>query len=554
MRQGQTTAMSQATVRWIDSPPRNDEPRFAVVTGARSHATLPADPASAYAQLTGLPFALADLTSGMLTYASFVDLCPILKPDILDEFREGKSPHVIVDRDDDLIYYAVRLPDSSPRQQLAVGFIPRDRTAPSDVLRQAADDAGWSKEELKLWLDCIQPMSADMLPRYLRLAEMQVCAAPDARMSRQMEEIAGQLDGAYEELSLLHDVSRNLRVSLDPVELAQTCVHRLHQAINAEGCGILLVQRDSPLRFVSDGRLPCDEIDLQRLLQGANTHIGRRPLVRNHLESSPRGGELPHLRNYVAAAILQGETTVGWIIACNSIGRSEFGTVEANLLNSVALILSTHLHNILLFHEQEDLLIAFVRSLVSTLDAKDSYTRGHSERVALVARRLAQQLGLPARDQEDIHLAALLHDIGKIGVEDAILGKPGRLTEAEFRKLQLHPVIGHDILLGLKNLHHILPGVRNHHESFDGTGYPDRLKADDIPLMARILAVADAFDAMGSDRPYRGGMPLEQIERILLEGSGSQWDARVIRAYFAAREDIKRIWETCRETAEPRAL
>jgi HD-GYP domain-containing protein (c-di-GMP phosphodiesterase class II) len=546
--------MTQTALRWIDAPPRNDEPNLAVLNGARSHSSLPCDPASAYAQLTGLPFALADLTSGMLTYSSFVDLCPILKPEVLDELRTGKCPHVIVDREHDLIYYAVRLPGVSTLEQLAVGFVPRDRTSPSAALKQAACDAGWSRSELQLWLDSIQPVSPEVLPRFLRLAEMQVCAAPDARMSRQMEEIAGQLDGAYEELSLLHDVSRNLRVSLDPVELAQTCVHRLHLAINAEGCGILLVPRDSPVRFVSDGRLPCDEVDLQRLLQGANTHIGRRPLVRNHLEESPRGAEVPHLRNYVAAAILQGETTVGWIIACNSIDRSEFGTVEANLLNSVALILSTHLHNILLFHEQEDLLIAFVRSLVSTLDAKDSYTRGHSERVALVARRLAQQLGLTPREQEDIHLAALLHDIGKIGVEDAILGKPGRLTEAEFRKLQLHPVIGHDILLGLKNLHHILPGVRNHHESFDGTGYPDRLKAEDIPMMARILAVADAFDAMGSDRPYRGGMPLEQIERILLEGSGSQWDARVIRAYFAAREDIRRIWETCRESAEPRSL
>jgi len=546
--------MTQTAVRWIDAPPRNDEPNFAVLTGALSHTNLPCDPAAAYSQLTGLPFALADLTSGMLTYAAFVDLCPILKPEIVEELRNGKCPHVIVDREQDVIYYAVRLPGESSRHQLAVGFIPRDRNAPSAALKQAATKAGWTRSELQLWLDSIQSVSPEVLPRFLRLAEMQVCAAPDARMSRQMEELAGQLDGAYEELSLLHDVSRNLRVSLDPVELAQTCVHRLHLAINAEGCGILLVPRDAPVRFVSDGRLPCDEVDLQRLLEGANTHIGRRPLVRNHLEESPRGAEIPHLRNYVAAAILQGETTVGWIIACNSIDRSEFGTVEANLLNSVALILSTHLHNILLFHEQEDLLIAFVRSLVSTLDAKDSYTRGHSERVALVARRLAQQMGLSLREQEDIHLAALLHDIGKIGVEDAILGKPGRLTEAEFRKLQLHPVIGHDILLGIKNLHHILPGVRNHHESFDGTGYPDRLKADDIPLMARILAVADAFDAMGSDRPYRGGMPLEQIERILLEGSGSQWDARVIRAYFAAREDVRRVWETCRESAEPRSL
>lgn len=545
--------MTQASAEWIDAPPRKHEPHLAVLTGARSHSDLPSDPAAAYSQLTGLPFALADLNSGMLTYAAFVDLCPVLNDEIVAAFRTGRCPHVVVDHDSDLVYYAVRLPRESTRDRLAIGFIPRDATTPSAWLRSAAEQAGWSRADLQRWIDSIQPVTAEVLPRFLRLAEMQVCAAQDARISQHVEELAGQLDSAYEELSLLHDLARNLRVSLDPVELAQTCVNRLHLALDAEGCGVLLMPRNEPVRFVCDGRLPCDEVGLQRLLEGATTHIGRRPLVRNQVDPS-FADEIQHLRNYVAAAILEGEEIIGWIIACNSIDRSEFGSVEANLLNSVALILSTHLHNIRLFHEQEDLLIAFVRSLVSTLDAKDSYTRGHSERVALVARRLAQQLGISPREQEDIHLAALLHDIGKIGVEDAILGKPGRLTEAEFRKLQLHPVIGHDILQGIRNLEHILPGVRNHHENYDGNGYPDRLKGDDIPLMARILAVADAFDAMGSDRPYRGGMPLEQIERILMEGSGSQWDARVIRAYFAAREDIRRIWETCRESAEPRAL
>lgn len=546
--------MTQAALHWNEAPPRSDEPDLAVLTGARSHSSLPTDTAAAYAQLTGLPFALGDLTSGMLTYAAFVDLCPILPPDILDAFRCGKSPHVVVDRERDIVYYGVRVPGESTCDKLAIGFMPCDPAAPSAALRSAAEQAGWSRNDLNRWLKDIDPVSAETLPRFLRLAEMQVCAAPDARHTRQLEELAGQLDVAYEEISLLHDLSRNLRVSLDPGELAQTCVHRLHLALNAEGCGILLVRRDAPVRFVSDGILPCEEAELQHLLDGESTQLGRRPLVRNHVDRPTEDAERPDLRNFVAAAILEGESTVGWIIACNSIGDDEFGSVEANLLNSIALILSTHLHNLQLFQQQDDLLVAFVRSMVSSLDAKDSYTRGHSERVALVARRLAMQLELPQNEQEDIHLAALLHDIGKIGVEDAILGKPGRLTEAEFRKLQLHPVIGHDILSGLKNLQHILPGVRSHHESYDGTGYPDKLVGDQIPLMARILAVADAFDAMGSDRPYRGGMPLEQIERILVEGAGTQWDARVIRAYFAAREDIRRIWENCRESAEPRAL
>ncbi|MBL8851666.1 MAG: hypothetical protein JNG89_18440, partial [Planctomycetaceae bacterium] len=250
--------MTPAPVEWLDAPPRQDEPHLAILAGARSHSNLPIDPAAAYSQLTGLPFGLADLNSGMLTYAAFVELCPVLKDEVVAAFRNGPGPHVVVDHDEDLIYYAVRVPGESTREKLAVGFIPRDIHAPSDWLRESAQQADWSRAELQRWIDGIQPASADVLPRLLRLAEMQVCAAQDARISRHVDELAGQLDATYEELSLLHDLARNLRVSLDPVELAQTCVHRLHQALNAEGCCVLLVPRDAPMRFVCDGRLPCD--------------------------------------------------------------------------------------------------------------------------------------------------------------------------------------------------------------------------------------------------------------------------------------------------------
>ena len=112
-------------------------------------------------------------------------------------------------------------------------------------------------------------------------------------------------------------------------------------------------------------------------------------------------------------------------------------------------------------------------------------------------------------------------------------------------------MIGYNILSGLKNLRHVLPGVRNHHENFDGTGYPDRLAGEDIPLLARVLAVADGYDAMGSDRPYRKGMPIEEVESILRNGAGKQWDPRVIAAYFAVREDVRAI---CRIEREPHDL
>lgn len=538
--------MSQSAICWVDAPLRRRD-TTPLPRAVNPETQLPDDPLAAYTTLTGLPFALADLASGMLNYSACAELCPLLPEEVVERFRQGDGPHVFVDAEREVTFYAVRLAADPPSLRLAAGFLPHDPAQPGEWLRMAAREAGWSAADLERWQSSIEPVPASILPRLLSLAAAQVCPQEQPGMARQLDELATQLDASYEELSLLHEIARNLRVSLDPVELSQICIHRLHRAVGAEGCGVLLTRSGEPLRLVTDGQLPCDEISLLQLISGASVPGQRRPIVRNRLEGTPLGSACPEVRNFIAAAVLEGETTVGWIIGCNSQERAEFGTVEASLVNSIALILSTHLHNVRLFLEQEELLVAFVRSLVSTLDAKDSYTRGHSERVALVARRLAQQIGLSSPDQEAVHLSALLHDVGKIGVEDAILGKPGRLTEAEFRKLRMHPVIGHDILAGLKNLQHILPGVRNHHENYDGTGYPDRLAGDQIPLMARILAVADAFDAMGSDRPYRGGMPLEQVERILTEGSGTQWDPRIVRAYFAARDEIRSMWEMARD-------
>jgi HD-GYP domain-containing protein (c-di-GMP phosphodiesterase class II) len=209
----------------------------------------------------------------------------------------------------------------------------------------------------------------------------------------------------------------------------------------------------------------------------------------------------------------------------------------------VASILATHQRNLELYRQHEDLLLGFVRSLVSSLDAKDAYTRGHSERVALIARRLGAELGLPPDDLRDIYLSGLLHDIGKIGVDDQILRKAGQLTREEFEQVKRHPVIGYNILCGLKNLQSVLPGVRHHHEAFAGTGYPDGLRGEQIPLMARIISVADSYDAMISDRPYRRGLRREKLEAILRDGAGQQWDPTVIAAYFAIREDIVRLCE-----------
>ena len=158
----------------------------------------------------------------------------------------------------------------------------------------------------------------------------------------------------------------------------------------------------------------------------------------------------------------------------NHVEGDEFGTVEASLLNSVAAILGIHSGNIELYRQQSELLAGVVRALTSAIDAKDPYTCGHSDRVARVAVRLAQELGCDASTLNTIYLSGLLHDIGKIGIDDSVLRKPGKLTDAEYEHIKRHVEIGHQILRDLKKLDDVLPVVLHHHESWDGAGYPEQ--------------------------------------------------------------------------------
>lgn len=174
-------------------------------------------------------------------------------------------------------------------------------------------------------------------------------------------------------------------------------------------------------------------------------------------------------------------------------------------------------------------------ALVTAVDNKDRYTAQHSEDVMECGLLLAQTLNLSEEEQNIVALAALLHDVGKIGVPDAILRKPGRLTEEEFDVVKQHPQMGAMMVSSVAGLEETLPAVRHHHERWDGKGYPSGLCAEEIPPMARLLAVADAFSAMTTDRPYRQGMSRDRALSILREGSGIQWDPEYIAAFLTAQ-------------------
>ncbi len=190
--------------------------------------------------------------------------------------------------------------------------------------------------------------------------------------------------------------------------------------------------------------------------------------------------------------------------------------------------------------------------LVAALDARECETHRHSERVAQYTRFLAEKMGLKGRDLEDIYRGALLHDIGKIGVPDAILLKPASLTEGEWKVMKKHPEIGRRILSGVEFLKPAAEIVFAHEERFDGSGYPKGLRGEQIPIGARIFAVMDALDAMGFDRPYRKAVPFDAIEVEILKGSGSQFNPEVVEAFRENSRIFKEwIYRDLQEECEP---
>jgi HD-GYP domain-containing protein (c-di-GMP phosphodiesterase class II) len=236
---------------------------------------------------------------------------------------------------------------------------------------------------------------------------------------------------------------------------------------------------------------------------------------------------------------------IGLMVAINRIDKQDFDSTDAKLFNSVANGCAVFVDNGRLFRDLKELFIGSLRALTSSIDAKDPYTRGHSERVAFISRWIAERI----REQEPlkeeqihrIYLAGLLHDVGKVGIDEPVLRKKGKLTEQELECIRIHPSVGAEILGEIKQMREIVPGVLRHHERVDGKGYPDGLVGEQIPLIGKIVGLADSFDAMTSKRTYRGAMTVGEAMAEIERGLGTQFDEKVGRVFI--NSDIYQLWD-----------
>jgi putative nucleotidyltransferase with HDIG domain len=208
--------------------------------------------------------------------------------------------------------------------------------------------------------------------------------------------------------------------------------------------------------------------------------------------------------------------------------RSPFSPEKVELCQSIAAQAAVAIVNAHLYEELQQSFIQTIAALAAAVDAKDPYTGGHSQRTTEIAAAIAQELGLDDEEIELIRYASLLHDVGKIGISERILLKPGPLNAEEWEVVRRHPALGANIVERAALLQKLVPVILHHHERYDGQGYPDGLRGEDIPLKARILAVADAYEAMTSDRAYRSAMTVQQALTTLQEGADRQWDGKVV--------------------------
>ncbi|MBC8442430.1 MAG: HD domain-containing protein [Deltaproteobacteria bacterium] len=234
---------------------------------------------------------------------------------------------------------------------------------------------------------------------------------------------------------------------------------------------------------------------------------------------------------FLAVKIMHNESFYGWLGIFSFSMDDIIKRSELRLLVSIAEQIGVVIANTDLYHNLEDFGINIVKSLIVTIEAKDVYTGGHSERVHHVSMLIAQEAGISEEDRKVLNWSALLHDVGKIGIPEAILNKPARLSDKEYSIIKGHPLKGAEIISPLDYLAGSIPGVLHHHEAYDGTGYPSRIKGQEIPLFSRIISVADTFDAITSDRAYRKGASFEKGRKIINEVSGTQLDPEMVAVF-----------------------
>jgi HD-GYP domain-containing protein (c-di-GMP phosphodiesterase class II) len=355
-----------------------------------------------------------------------------------------------------------------------------------------------------------------------------------------LSEFNDRLSQAYEEAHLLLGLSRLMSTANDPVRMLGGVCEQIQRVLPFRWVAMRFAPGRNPIprlagRLLVGGKLPIGRDEVERLITRLDVTWGRGTDFRLlDPATDPLAARLGGL--VVAQPVHHDGRSIGMLLAGGksaAAAETDVTSGELQFLAAAAAFVGIYHENAWRLAEQQAMSLGTIRALTAAIDAKDSYTRGHSERVSILAEQMAGALGLSPDAAECYKLAGLVHDVGKIGIPEAVLCTPGRLDEHEFALLRRHPEIGHGILKDIPALSEALPGVLHHHERWDGAGYPHRLKAEGVPLIARVLALCDTFDAMSSNRSYRSAAPRDAVIAEIRRCAGSQFDPALVPVFVA---------------------
>ncbi len=352
------------------------------------------------------------------------------------------------------------------------------------------------------------------------------------------------------ELSLLYQTGQDISSTLKLEEVLATIVDRVCAVLELEICSILLVDKQSDELVIRAARGLEKEIISQTKLKTGEPISGwiaehKEAVLVDDIEKDPRfarrSKEKYYTHSFISAPLMVKDEVIGVINVNNKRSRQPFREEDFRLVKGIAAEAAIAVENARLYSSLEETYIRTIMALASTIDAKDHYTKTHSEHVTEYAVAIAKEMGFSEKEIEEISHACQLHDLGKIGVHDYILTKPGKLTPQEWEEIKLHSLKSAEILRPLVFLGGVIELVEQHHERYDGKGYPFGIKAEKIKLGARIMAVADSFDAMITDRPYRKALPKEEAIAELKKNSGTQFDTKVVEAFLRVLDKSPQI-------------
>lgn len=410
-----------------------------------------------------------------------------------------------------------------PRNLLAVPLKIGGKTQGAIEVINKKDGAPFSKEDLEF---------------------LQVLAA-QAAVLLENTRLFGDAKRAAERFATLSRLSAILNSTLDPKEVRKRAMEAAVELLECETGSLYLIDAEKKELYfevaLGEKGEAVKEIRLKmgEGIAGWVAKEGKSDLVpdtRRDPRWASRVDEKSKFqtRNMVTVPVKARDQVIGVLQALNKLHGKKFDTADLRLLENLADQVAIALENARLYEEQKVMFKETAQALATAIEKRDPYTGGHTKRVRDFCLATVKYLDLDPHTREWLELAAILHDVGKIGVDDQILRKPDRLSNEEFEKMKPHPVYGWEILQHVKPLAPAIPGMKHHHERYDGRGYPDGLAGPQIPLIARIIAVADTWDAMTSDRPYRKGLSDETAAQELQKFSGIQFDPQVVEAFLQA--------------------